>query len=686
MSNVALPYAQIIDPLSFKSVLNAKIYLGEYGVLPNPANSATWKQVYFVNSDGTRTAASQPIRTNAAGFAVDGSGNIKTVQVDGQYSLLVQDSFGATKFSIAKPDDIWNDLSGDAGATQVKFKPSDITTAVQRALSDVVYDQIINVKWFGAVGDWNAQTQTGADDTAAIQAAITYYSTLGTKRAGGRRAIKLPWGNYKITALTIPAAMSFGIDFIGDGKNASTVWADHTNANPAITSEIEFVNFRNLSLFGSLSETSNSANWKAVFYKGKLASNLADIDVRFSGCLVGYASDFVQAYGRGVVFDSGSVAVYCTALLNIVCDASTVFTGSTNDTLYTGMRHYSFIGMRADVVSRLVKVTGTSAQKDHIHGIQFVGCDFAACDRLIEGTDATIRGAVIGGNESLDSFAGGVVTVKSAVDCLDHGNQWRNYHGYDVAPTAADQCIEWLWKTTGAISGLSINGTTAKNISLGIVSVGAASSNIKIVNNHFPEFATYNAGNANHWVFFSTLNCDGLHVGGNSFTASTISGTYQLYDASVQTSQRTRTWSNIAPFSWADMRLRYTPNLLVNGVASATAPSSRQGRYWIDDGFVHVEFMMVINPVETTGNLSLSLPSVTAVAENAAITSSYGGDGIVSRATGFSVAGAVFAPIQANPSTQEAELWRESGLARSRVTAADKSGLISIFGSFKYRY
>lgn len=101
MSNISLNYAQIIDPLSFKSINLAKIYIGEYGTLPNPAVSGTWKQAYFVNSDGTRTAASQPIRTNAAGYAVDGSGNIKTIQVDGGYSLLVQDQLNVTKFSQA---------------------------------------------------------------------------------------------------------------------------------------------------------------------------------------------------------------------------------------------------------------------------------------------------------------------------------------------------------------------------------------------------------------------------------------------------------------------------------------------------------------------------------------------------------------------------------------------------------
>lgn len=121
MSNVSLNYAQIIDPISFKSINLAKIYIGEYGTLPNPAASGTWKQAYFVNSDGTRTAASQPIRTNAAGFAVDGSGNIKTVQVDGGYSLFVQDQYGATKFSTEKSVDIWSDLSAVGGASLIGY-------------------------------------------------------------------------------------------------------------------------------------------------------------------------------------------------------------------------------------------------------------------------------------------------------------------------------------------------------------------------------------------------------------------------------------------------------------------------------------------------------------------------------------------------------------------------------------
>lgn len=579
-------------------------------------------------------------------------------------------------------------LAGDDGAALVKTKPSGVAGAVKRSLSEVAYDQVVNVRWFasGLDPNWNAQTQTGNDFTTAIQAAIAFFATLGTKRAGGKRAIMLPAGHFKVSALTIPAAMGFGIDFIGAGKNATVVWSDHTNASPTVTSEIEFVSFRGMSLFGALSETSNSANWKACFYKGKLASNLADIDVRFSDCIVGYAIDFVQAYGRGVIFDGGTTAVYCISLLNIVCDPSTVFTGGVNDTLFTGMRHYSFLGMRADVVSRLVKITGTAAQKDHIHGVQFVGCDLAACDRLIEGVDATIRGAVLTGNESLDSFSGGVVTVKSAANCMDVVNNWVNKHADDVGPASAADCIQWVWNATGVLNGLTVMGSTAKNLSHGVATCQGSGVNVKITGCNFPNFCDFAGGNTNHWVFFSPVNCDGLIIGGNTFSGSNIAGVYQLYDAAVQTSPRTRSYANVAPWTWTDMRLRYNPNLLVNGVASATAPSGMQGRYWVEESFVCVEFLIVINPAEVTGNLSISLPPITAEAESVAITGSYGGHGSLSRITGFSVAGAVAAPIQVNPSTQEAELWKEASMVRTRITAADKSGAISLFGSFRYRY
>ncbi len=208
MSNISLNYAQIIDPLSFKSINLAKIYIGEYGTLPSHANASTWKQAYFVNSDGTRTAASQPIRTNAAGFAVDGSGNIKTVQVDGGYSLLVQDQFGATKFSTAKAADIWADLASSGGAGLVGYGDSPLSTWLGKIV-------MATESRFGL-----SESNTGAQNLAAMLAFASYLDT--NKVAGW-----IPSGNYDISGsgFRIPSGVTVHCDgkfnLVGSGSKCA---------------------------------------------------------------------------------------------------------------------------------------------------------------------------------------------------------------------------------------------------------------------------------------------------------------------------------------------------------------------------------------------------------------------------------------------------------------------------------
>ena len=237
MSNISLNYAQIIDPLSFKSINLAKIYIGEYGTLPNPAVSGTWKQAYFVNSDGTRTAASQPIRTNAAGYAVDGSGNIKPVQVDGGYSILVQDQLNATKFSQAcspvndgavlefdtipsfsgAPDGSviyfkGRDAVGDGGGGMFRYSASSTQasdggfvfapTAGGRLFRDgwtvLGFNGAASVKWFGAKGDGTT------NDTAAFQ-------TAAAAVVGG--VVHAPRGTYRINTIGIQGVVIEGVGF-----------------------------------------------------------------------------------------------------------------------------------------------------------------------------------------------------------------------------------------------------------------------------------------------------------------------------------------------------------------------------------------------------------------------------------------------------------------------------------------
>ena len=231
MSNVQLGYTQVIDPISFKSIPSGKIYIGEYGTLPNPSNAGTWKQAYFVNSDGTRTVASQPIRTNAAGYAVDGSGNIKSVEVTGLYSMLVQDQFSATKFSITfggtpsdaqilTVDSITNvdatslpdgialyakgySTPGDGGGGIFRYS----SASVQSADNGLVFAPLVGSgrlfrdSWtvFGFNGSvnplWWGAVAGAADSTAALQGWLNADAT----------EHHLPRGEFKATGLTAKA-------------------------------------------------------------------------------------------------------------------------------------------------------------------------------------------------------------------------------------------------------------------------------------------------------------------------------------------------------------------------------------------------------------------------------------------------------------------------------------------------
>lgn len=290
-----------------------------------------------------------------------------------------------------------------------------ITGSVSRTQHDFNAD-FISVKDCGAVGDWNSTTQTGTDDTAAFQAAI---NALGaTYRNGGKRVIYIPRGNYKITSLTIPSqfADDFGLYIFGDGKFSSIIWSDPANSNPTFDSQIDFVHFDSLGLFGALSQTSSYASMKSCFYKGKLASNAPDIDVTFTNCALGHANDFIQAYGRGVIIDNTCVAFFCLRLLNIVCDPSTTFPGGDTNSTETGMRNYRVSPARTDVVSRLVYISGSGVQKDFINDIIIDCPDILSADYLVEFPDATITGLTVNGGNALNSFSGGPVNGKRLIN------------------------------------------------------------------------------------------------------------------------------------------------------------------------------------------------------------------------------------------------------------------------------
>lgn len=110
----------------------------------------------------------------------------------------------------------------------------------------------INVKDFGAKGDWDNATQIGTDDTAAIQAALDYAIS-----SGKRSKVFFPSGKYRTTNTITISSIDSGI--IGNGSGLpTTIVADHNNG-PVIKIIAERQCVENLTISSSTARTNGSA-------------------------------------------------------------------------------------------------------------------------------------------------------------------------------------------------------------------------------------------------------------------------------------------------------------------------------------------------------------------------------------------------------------------------------------------
>lgn len=588
------------------------------------------------------------------------------------------------------------DLNADGGFSLVSFKPSLVAGAVKRSLEDWLEDGLlVNVKWFGAKGDWDmGPAQVGTDDTAAIANAVTFLASMGSRRTGAVRKLYFPQGAYRYDTIALSLGISFGLQVVGDGRLATYFCANQGSALPAIDCAIELIEFKDLTLIGSLSDAvaGDPAQWKDIGFKGKNSFNTPDIDVKFTNCDLLFFKDVAHIYGRGAVFDNCGIGQINT-LINIVCDPTTTFLPSPQalGSVETGMRHFTIRNCRTDQVrTSLISVTGTGPQKEYINNISVLNCDFVATEKLIDAPDATLRMLTVLGNSALHSFRGGFISAKGAYSPMVNNNNLARRYEATIAPTSFQDCIPYILNTTETLHNAQVHNNSARNLSGNPVScagtVPGCTSHVSVKNNSFPNGWTYFESPSNLcYIYLALVDCPHLDISGNHFDSTVTSRTYRAFNPSVQTNKHTYIGANPSPWDWTDTRLSYNPVLLVNGVAASVAPSARSGRYYYDGTFVYYDVMIISAFTEPSGVLEITAPPIAAIAENSGVTTSYSGYGVVTSHSGWSSAGNVFSRCIVNPTTQRIQLFKEGGMVRTQLGAADKSGAVTIYISGKYR-
>lgn len=255
-----------------KPIYNGKIYIGKPNLDPTiPANQLT---LTAKQQDGVKVPISQPVSTNTGGYAVDLSGNLVVLLVEGDYAIRINDNSGSlaleqasvtsgtevgdslvtadgtliprtlgnwmekevlsyNSISDAKSDPLLEvgrrvitygyHTEGDSGGGEYMVVASgtgiddggafiDTVNGLQLSLT---ISGPINVRQFGAVAD------AVTDDQPSIQAAVNYSFKLGHPF----HPIYIPTGSYAIWSPIDRRGSGFNADIYGDGRRDTIIYA-----------------------------------------------------------------------------------------------------------------------------------------------------------------------------------------------------------------------------------------------------------------------------------------------------------------------------------------------------------------------------------------------------------------------------------------------------------------------------
>ena len=358
--------------------------------------------VYW-DAAGTIPAA-QPIRTSG-GYPVRNGSPATVFVLATDFSLIVRDKSSKLVFSR---------LSGNAfSAEWVTYTPAGtgaVTTTVQAKLRESV-----SVKDFGAVGDGVT------DDTAAIQAAINYCTSLSNRK----QTLYFPANNaatsYRITASLV---ITGRLNIIGDGEFSTTIYADGFSAGQYI------LNFDNLDA-------------SVVYFGGVRGITLRGSNTNARGIRLNNASYWtlknVQLFTLGVGVYLTGTRCFSNFFEQVTGYGISFYTVQFDS--FTGGGQYQFLGCTFTGANG-VYVSNTASTD----GLAFYDCNFEQCTTTDAYVAGTVSGLTFSGcrSEGLDgerSFliqpdAGKYVrglTVTGCTWATDFGNAYAVDIGGDVS-------------------------------------------------------------------------------------------------------------------------------------------------------------------------------------------------------------------------------------------------------------
>lgn len=575
------------------------------------------------------------------------------------------------------------DMTGWEYAPSI-LKFSEIADSIKRNLKEVIYDLVLDVTWFGAKADHSVQTGAGTVNDAAFQNCLSFIGSLGSIRHGGKVAVKIPSGPYQLQHLDIPtyANMGFGLEFIGSGQNSTALYFDESyTAEEAITCNMQFVKFRDMSINGALTSVAIPTG-RTTGIVAKLLTNDADIDIEFKDCAIVAWNEFAECWGRGFVVKGCAIA----SVLSFLNIKNETYNDSTPTAPNNIMRHYRIQNSRIDAVSRLVKITGTNTTQQ-VNDIMFTGNDFYTLDILIEFPSHTISGLNVSSNNTLRSFATSAITGSNLKNATITANVPMQQPDSTTVPTTDGTCIGKLVNLTGDADSIVISSNVIKNLRENIIHVTGNSKGVVVTANTLPEcYSRSNTGVDRILCRFDGASRFGNIVKDNACTSSTFTGAFRQTNIPLANMGVNIVKDNTSPWAWSDSYFTSSASVYSasTDITGSVTSNNRLAKFVFDGDYIVGVLHLSANPAET-GAISVSLP-IPAIAELPTVTSTFSGGGQIVNLSGFTTVGYVPAPVFVNAATGRLEFHKIKDLTRSTLNWSDGSGARTIFASFRYRY